>query len=124
MTNINRCHELADTIEKSDSYYQDRYSNDCGTPACVAGQTVFQFDAKFLRFGVSKPYYFRGKEKEGELEIRVIEDEAAKLLGLNAQQADLLFDTMPIDEEPTNQTAAKVLRHLANTGKVDWKCWL
>ena len=101
--------ELAEHIERLDpeEYDQRVLAHDCGTPACIAGH------AAYLLSGMSL-YPSTG----------IIEAKA--WLGLSSIEADCLFDSMPFGAEPgisapTPQDAAATLRHLAETGEVDWR---
>lgn len=73
----------------------------CGTTACIAGWTIAEFDPKYAgtTFG---PH-------------------AALILDLDDDTWPKLFtatESMSIDDP---KEAAKVVRHLAETGKVDWR---
>lgn len=88
--------------------------NVCGTVACIAGWAVAAFNPKLQGFQID------------------YEQIAADLLGLRYEQADRLFtpsdngdDCDPEDEDrspyaASAKQAAKVVRHLAETGEVDW----
>ena len=80
----------------------------CGTPACIAGHAAWLV-GNWCRWG-SRTF------------------SARVWLDLSSFQADCLFDSMPFGpfgtepdiSAPTPQDAAATLRHLAETGEVDW----
>ena len=87
--------------------YDQRYSEHprgphCGTPACIAGHAAW----------LAGQWSYEG----------TIED-AKEWLGITWDHANGLFDSAPYvgeDLTPTPQDAARTLRHLAETGEVDW----
>jgi len=115
--NKERILQLADVIEKKPHRRRFNRSSPnkkltgfnmsewhCGTVGCIAGWTQHLF-------GTGTPNYDSGIE-------------AAKLLGLHDRAATDLFIPgkaifCTLDEVKPRQAAA-VLRHLAETGKVDW----
>ena len=148
MSNSKNCLIVADAIEHSLSFQQDKYAQDCYTPACVAGQTVRLLDPGFIEFTGNSFYLTAVYPDENYLSMTCIRTASIKenariLLDLTIKEAYELFDSHPLgeigfiafDEDPldpqkgemkyfktlvTNQDAAKVLRNVAETGEVDW----
>lgn len=105
--NIQRMRELADVIEKSETYDQTIYVNDCGTPACIAGHAVAHFAGHNNLVSPSES----------------IANRAQKLLDLTWVQVELLFNaypdwsssTMPTTKmSATKEEAAAELRRMAD----------
>lgn len=114
--------DLAEGIEKNAERFDMRFSfNECGSPACIAGWTL---------------YYCEGRGKSWRMAQRSymdLRDEASEYLNLTPAQAIRLFT--PIESKDyfdhrakqgtprhiTPHHAAGTLRHLAETGKVDWQ---
>lgn len=119
---------LADLIEKQphtttespEGFTMDNWHHDCGTPACIAGW------ACHVSLGGN---VVLNKDVNIELTARYF-------LGLDAEKADALFqpdlrsDFEKEDDfisatdawgDITPEHAARTLRRLAKTGKVDWK---
>ena len=114
--NIERIRELADHVEKlkhvpyikraggPGQFNMRGYTFSCGTPACIAGHAVALFG--------------------GDPDLSIGEA-AANALGINYEE-----DFHPLFEPPypnlfpwskiTPAQAARCLRHLADTGDVDW----
>ena len=108
--NTERILELADLIEQlpEEKYDQTTWKHDCGSPACIAGWTVFKFH-----------------EYPDELEAMPGDEvtiTAKCLLGLDWDTAENLFKANPLGSvfDVTTTEAAACLRHLAETGKVQW----
>lgn len=86
--------------------------NACGTVCCIAGSAAQFFGGEQLK---------RLTASEAELRVPGI---AQKVLGLTRSKAQQLFvpDKLPVggysDIDP--KSAAKVIRNLIKTGKVDW----
>ena len=111
--NKERILELADLIEKQPHTEIDAdsgfnmldFNHLCGTPSCIAGWAVFQ--------------------SNGNLEY-VNSEEARIALGLNRLQCEDLFFAWSSNlslEDITPAHAAFTLRHLAETGVVDWSAY-
>ncbi len=81
----------------------DRSGHDCGTTACIAGWV------HALQKGIKKTLACK----------LPIAEYAQKYLGLNDRQAWALF--MECTTNITDKEAVKVLRHLAETGNVNWR---
>ena len=109
--NTGNLNMLAEIVRNSDTYEQRWYRHRCGTPACIAGHAC----AAASMGGVLP--------EEGLL----IYSAAVDWLAIDEETAASLFNAFPLmdrEEKPeglaTNEEAAEVLRHLAETGNVDW----
>lgn len=112
--NVERINALADMIEvmphttvsAEEGFSMANWSHDCGTPACIAGWAA---------------YLAKGP---GVLINHSCYDVAADFLDINVCLADELFEPRLGDvdlwDEIEPKHAAEVLRHLAQTGNVDW----
>lgn len=137
--NITAIHTLAETLENlppekkvgfnMGTYHHDLASDfgpmetnvghQCGTVACIAG-----WASMFLREDGTGLL----QRPRREIDIPAFDDLGAHLLGLDENQANSLFEPMNYEFENadidwgqiTPAQAAKVLRHLAATGEVDW----
>jgi hypothetical protein len=86
----------------------DQTGHSCGTTACTAGWAWLMF---------------KDKDSIDHTLPDEIELQAAELLGLTEAEADNLFFGVDCGKRLTDITtgdAIKVLRHLADTGEVDW----
>lgn len=91
-------------LESEFGFNMEDFTHPCGTPSCIAGWAVFQAG------GLEKDYHANSKV-------------AAEILGLEHRQAEDLFFAWRSKiglEEITPFHAAATLRHLAETGDVDW----
>ena len=96
------CIELAE-IDDGNEGVADHSGHDCGTVACIAGWS------NAIRTG--------GRPEE------IDPDEEAEWLGLSQGRADaLFFPHLPREEWAaiSQDQAIRTLRHLAETGEVDW----
>jgi hypothetical protein len=99
---------------------EDRTKHKCGTVACIAGWTVILY------------------KKDGDLRKRPLRDsevykryhvgagnimgDAMDIMGISFKEAEALFEPDSVDKtRVTPKDAAKVLRHFAKTGKIDWE---
>jgi hypothetical protein len=85
-----------------EGFFMGNWRHDCGTPSCIAGWAVHLAGIDCSRSQVAT--------------------KAADWLDLDIEDEQELFDPghhLPY-EAITPQHAAKVLRHLAETGVVDW----
>ncbi len=107
---VAECLAMADFLESLPEELFDMGTfaeNECGTPACIAGWLVRNNREEFLASDLDTTGF------------------GAKKLSLTSNEAHRLFmfgSDMPkfsIFDANTKQ-AAKVLRHLAATGEVDW----
>lgn len=106
------------TVEAPSGFSMENWSHDCGTPACIAGWA-----------------WAMEKAKMEDVDDNA-SDAAQKFLGLGVLTGDSLFEPdlrdtdLALNHHWENHTdlwghitpthAAAVLRHLADTGKVDW----
>ena len=121
MANAKNCEIVAVAVENSVTFNQGMWHK-CKTPACIGGHTVFELDPDFYHFDTTTSYTaFYFSKVDGKLVSKNIEDEASKLLGLETIEDRLLFDGSPYGcSLISNMGAARVLRHLGETGIVDW----
>ncbi|MDR9777244.1 hypothetical protein RJJ65_32315 [Rhizobium hidalgonense] len=113
--NKKRILALADIIEKqphtgkesAEGFSMSSYVHDCGTPCCIAGWAAWLSFRKPKQMVDSTAVFYRAKT----------------YLGLHEVEADLLFLPHEYhcgDKYPPSQAAA-TLRHLAETGEVNWR---
>lgn len=113
--NTDRIRQLADIIERQphtpitaeSGFNMDNWTHDCGTPACICGwANSVQNELNGTEHRIGSPMHARN------------------WLGLTTEQGEDLFRPFGIDnllwDSITPTHAAAVLRHLADTGKVDW----
>jgi hypothetical protein len=108
--NVAECLDLADFLESlpEELFDMGKFAPyECGTPACIGGWLARNNSEEFLASPLSTT------------------DFGAKKLGLTYDQAYTLFvggSYFPKFSifNANNQQAAKILRHLAATGEVDW----
>lgn len=86
---------------------QDTSGHNCGTTACIAGW------AAAVSLGAAD---VEQVEKHLPFSVR---QTAKQYLALSIDQANALFEGFSTGEEEPSQ-AVSVLRHLAETGEVDW----
>jgi hypothetical protein len=92
---------------ESSGHLEDHTHQECGTTACIAGWASL----------ISE------KEVAARDDPDVMEDVAMEYLGLSNMQAVDLFYARCVRKpmaDITQAEAVRVLRHLAETGKVDW----
>ena len=130
--NKERLEALADAIEVSETYNQRNWHNRCGTPACIAGHAVFMWPENVVltigkdRF--TEPRYDIAfaditPEQYRDLWIDGWDDAAIAILGLEEEDADILFDGSPMAEDVTNAHAAYTIRDFLDSGIVDWDAY-
>ncbi len=108
--NVENINIVADALERGspeldlDQEYW-AYDSECGTSACIAGWTVFIFEPAIFS------QYLDDDQSADISEI------ATRYLGLDVEQTGRLFHFV-FNSNP--KIAARVLRHLAETGKVEW----
>ncbi|APH74136.1 hypothetical protein [Aquibium oceanicum] len=108
---------------------KENVGHQCGTVSCIAG-----WAAQFLNFDGTlrdTPRKESQMVEEFGIDHPTYAPEpivAAKLLGLDELDAETLFEPMNYGpaihlewDEVTPRQAAKVLRHLAKTGEVEWE---
>lgn len=99
--------------EKNGTGYPDQSGHKCGTVACVAGwATVVELgeEAAKAAFDAARP--------DRKLITMDLLSSPEEFLGINDEQAEALFYGADSDEGPDQ--AVRTLRHLAETGEVDW----
>ena len=142
--NKDRMEELAQAVERSETFDQRKWYNACGTPACVAGHAVFLWPEEVtLRLlqdnGTESPISLNAaitflKDGGSPMRIQGWDDEAQKILDLTPKQADDLFTGTPrfarIDfgrevMHVSSEHAAYTIRHVANEGRghVNWQAY-
>ena len=107
---------LADLIEQqphtdedaAEGFTMESITHDCGTPACIAGWAAWEASGR-----QSRDLYDIYADVEGQ---------AREFLGIGYSEADVLFyPPFPVIYATVTPTeAAATLRHLAETGRVDW----
>ena len=95
--------ELANFIEALPPEQFDMAHFECGTARCIAGWAL----------------HLDGQDVLAPLSTGSSSTRARDLLGIDGDRASDLFFS-GIDYHPTTKEAARVLRHLAITGEVDW----
>jgi hypothetical protein len=115
--NKDRILALADLVERQphSDYYADAgfnmetYIHKCGTPSCIAGWAIFTFG------GRSDLDCASDRDTENR--------DAGELLGIGEEQSYALFQPLHLEiplRKITPKQSAATLRHLAETGEVDW----
>lgn len=112
---------MAYVAERSGVYAKDKTGHHCGTVACIAG---YAFAIKHPRTSAAK---IRAIEERtgGDADDDPIVEEARDFLGITPDESEALFFPDAYDPDlilhnlPAEQAVA-VLRHLAETGEVDW----
>jgi hypothetical protein len=100
-----------DDIESLGGFSMSQYFHNCGTPSCIAGHTIAAF----------APHFDQKTDDPRHV--------ASYLLGISEAEGRKLFvpggwDTIPDEIYPYGSTgpqAAKVIRHFAETGEIDWE---
>jgi hypothetical protein len=94
----------------------------CGTVCCIGG-ALQMFNRELLREKVRAKMYAPDYLDSEDLEI-LLDEHVPAIIGLSEEEADLLFYPAPGLRDRAwrakPQQAAKVIRHLLATGKVDW----
>ena len=109
---INYLKELED-----EKYNQEFAVHLCGTPSCLAGHAC----ALSLHNKDAADFNFRLVPTKLLANYWVTET-AQKWLGLDNQQAKILFAADPLQEqEVTKEDAIRVLKNLIKTNKVQWR---
>lgn len=105
---------IADTIEANpDLYDQTAYGSptSCGTAHCIAGHAAAISGCQPNDWGMWSTVRAPGRE-----ELRDTHDVAAELLGLNAEEADDLFNGSW--EPPAGQTVAEAFRAIGDGARI------
>jgi hypothetical protein len=108
--NREKIEKLIKVLEKSETYNQATYVNECGTPACIAGHAVMMEE--------DDPNDFIGGFFLA----------AQQILGLSLTDASLMFhETIVYDYELrkyadiTKEMAIDMLKRFLETGQVEWR---
>lgn len=131
--NKKRILKLADVIETEagqhglgfnmDTYLnsvdKDISGHNCGTVACIAGWTTFLFDPRGRLRSPARASKDAIAANNSSTRTGDFHNTAGDILGLTEIEANELFLPSAFDD-PTPAQAAKVLRHLAETGEVEW----
>ena len=134
MMNIRNIEKLINLLEKTKTYHQTNYVEWCNSPGCIAGHAVY------LKYNLANS---TKTMEDLMLEIEFFEV-ASDYLGFDRKKpvAKELFHPHPLNKalnahyknesmyqakrfgrdhlNPTPQDAIQVLRHLIETGEVDW----
>ena len=105
-----RLHVLADFVETYDRFDMGAVQHPCGTPACIAGCAChIAPDADHSSMALAAEYLGLTAEQKTELFMPHFDPEG---LFYAAEPGEIGY--------VTREHAAAVLRHLAETGTVDW----
>jgi hypothetical protein len=117
--NIDKLTEIAEWLEAGaperkgvTGFDMEQFLSDrgCGTACCIAGAVV-QFD-RAIPYATANEAYCEGGDPE---------DLALHLLGMDMETADELFYGRGVDLEDIDSAwAARCIRKLIETGRVDW----
>ena len=122
--NKQRILDLADYIEKSDTYCQfDWFHNNdsehpCGTPSCVAGH-LFAMDG-----GEDTGDHWIMKDETGKVRYWSVKQYLQKTLDLSHIDTGRLTKACVFslsNDSPTPEQTAWTLRNLAHTGEIVWR---
>ena len=111
--NAAECLALAELIERVplEEFDMSMVTHSCGAPSCMAGW--WAYGAKY-----------DGADKMGAAAIALnlsrIEESDLFTPGASSPGVDKLHDNCVSPYDATSAQAARVLRHLAATGEVDW----
>lgn len=99
-------------LEKASDRYasgRDKSGHKCGTVGCIGGWT------DVIRLNLTE-------DSDHDQVLNLPDHESAAFLGLSAREGASLFHPYEIRDwtKITPAHAVRVLRHLAETGKVDW----
>lgn len=88
----------------------DHNNHTCGTTMCIAGWSLARYgtSGRATKMDLRRVHAFDGNWY----------DVGASILGLSFNDADELFNPLEAHVDPV--WAAETLRHLAETGEVDW----
>lgn len=123
---VERVLMLADYIEDSKTYEQSLYTVTefdpvrrrwYTFPADIAGHAAFLSGVQDMYGGDSEIESIQAVR----LTLGCVWEKASYWLDLNFDQRALFWSSPPCNPQPTSKDAAAVLRHLAETGEVDWR---
>lgn len=109
-----RISELADYIERSEGFNQTSSAlNGCG---CVASKAIELFSDQGM------PRRFPSQYEEREFAHHAMTSDLCNFLGVGYKDAIRIFSSKKFEGGgfPKKADAVAMLRHLAETGKVDW----
>ena len=117
----------------SDLYDQRKYVNECGSPCCVAGWTVFEVEGNRDDWTVGARFFTRCIDEDDEVceywSDSAVEVTAQLALGLTAGETYTMFDSNPYAaladyeedvDPPTATEACAMLIHFADENEVKW----
>ena len=103
---------VADAVEKSVTYDQDRFWFErCGAPACIAGHAVALSGGQ---------HAVMCGERKSDIGRRTFVT-AQAYLEISHDTAITLFICDGLRDPEDKHQAARTLRHLAETGEIDWE---
>lgn len=119
--NSDRVRELADFIEKSDTFEMNRYFKDNPeVPCCIAGHAVALFNPEALIANNDDEPMIEDAARQA---LDIVDEPviAVNLFHPDGDGVAWWADTPSEREFITKSHAVKTLRHLADSGTVDWK---
>ena len=101
--NVDNIRTTIESIRRSETFDQNTFDHDCGSPGCVVGHALI--DAGF------------------DLNDVAMRNEASQWFGIDPDLVIELFNGYRDEEEMpiTKEDAIAVLENLIETGEVDWK---
>ena len=107
-------------------YKQSCFAHRCGTPACIAGFTVWLAAGEPEDMDLSAHYGRPVREPGGNVTMRVndvaVQQAAEAILEVDEYEGILMFTPWPYgkEKETPPQAAAEMLEYYAKTGVVRW----
>lgn len=125
MRNRELFYQIADLIEKHPEQYDQQTwgsETECGTAHCIAGHACLLSGLKpLIRINDSADYsrFFPAGANQAEkpFEWQNVDHLAKKLLGLEREEAWILFDTMWVP--PEGQTVPQALRAIGDGAEIE-----
>ena len=109
---VDNIRKTIESLKASNTYDQDKYYHNCGTPACIAGHAAIDSNSSFK-------YLVTGDVNTDELV-----DTACEWFGikpLSYEESELFGRVyLPDDSSPTKEDAVTMLENWIETGKIDW----
>ena len=106
--NVDNIRTTIESIRRSETFDQNTFDHDCGTPGCIVGHALVDagFDLNDAAVG-------RG----------IMRNETSQWFGIDPDLVIELFNGYRDEEEMpiTKEDAIAVLENLIETGKVDWR---
>ena len=126
--NVENVNELIDHLKSIDDseYDQRMYTHECGTPACIAGHSVYlaegeNYDIEYHNDDTNdyENYNYENYNNENY----DISYEAADWLDISNEQTAILFRPYPLgkNEEITKLEAIMMLKNFIKTDQVVWR---